>query len=373
MTTFPNNPSEDRSCSFETETHSGAASQEDLGGAITQQRDRLMSLLYGPLRRIGMQCGQATIDGVELWSERSLLDNLLQDAFSSIPHCKYLYAMNREGVQISSSMSREGLISKHFERDRSDRPYMREALSLAGFLDKQRETHYQQWPYTEGGMQTVDFLLCDAYISEHALRPSMTAVYFVRDVRGNHIGFVGADFALRDLPQSRQIYQEPRLGRHFSGDAYGSITLSSNTRQDSKLDVNIDTVTSVIEELILFHGVHHVKLHFASGQTVLWQVDDPCRYRLMTVGNLIDPDSCLAYPKRPYPDNALIAPDEIRKILSQMKRLRNSDELLCLLTGSLNIFNGMVGVSFSSGSSHYVPHEDFLETDLSLWTSKNPY
>lgn len=373
MAVFPNE--HDSGSSGETEAGmSGYAPQkEHLSSAVTRQRDLLMNLLYEPLRQVSMRCGQELTEGIKPRDTRTALDVFLTEAFPSVPYCKYLYAMDRDGMQISSSMSREGLITKHFGRDRSDRPYMREALSVSCFLAKQRETHYQQWPYTEEGVLAADFLLCGAYISEHALRPSMTAVYFVRDAQGKHISFMGADFALRDLPQSRQIYEEPRRTRHFVGDSSDTIALAGNARRNSKLDANIDVVSSVIDELMLFHGVHHVKLHFSSGQTILWQVDDPYRYRLMTVENLVDPDSCLAYPKRSYPENALIASDDIRRILNQMKRLRNSDDLLYLLTGSVNIYNGMVGVSFSSGSSHYVPHEDFLKTDLSLWTANSPH
>lgn len=326
-----------------------------------------MKLLYGPMRRIGMECGQMAVGGQGPWPYRSTLDEFLAAALPAVPHCKYLYILDRQGVQISSSMSRDGLITEHFGRDRSDRPYMREALSVASFMDKNHETFYQQWPYLEENLQAVDFLLCDAYISQNALRPSITAVYFIRDSQGNHVGFVGADFALRELPQSQDIYEEIRRPRHFSGVFESPGSAAERAARRSKLDRNIDTVMSVVEELIAYHGVYHVKLHFSSSQTVVWQLDDPYRYRLLTVEDLIDPGSCLAYPRRPYPESALITQEEIRQILERMKRLRQSDNPICLRSGSVNIFNGMVGISFSSDGSHYIPHDEFLMTDLSLW------
>lgn len=317
-----------------------------------------MQILYPPLQRIAVLCGQLAIDNEEALAYRSTLDTLLMEVFSTVPYAKYLYVMNRHGEQVSSSMSRDGLAVGHFRRDRSDRPYMREALSVAGFLDRNHEIHYQQWPYIEDNVQAVDFLLCEAYISQNALRPSMTAVYFLRDLQGNHIGFLGADFALRELPPIEGMYEETRRSRHFS-----PTDQREPTRQPSRLDREIYTVISVLEELITCHGVYHVKIHFSSSQTVVWQMDDPYRYRILGIADLLDPDSCLAYPGHLYPENALIRPGDIRLILERMEALRQSDNPIYLRSCSLNIFNGMVGTSFSSDGSHYIPHEDFLKTE----------
>lgn len=319
-----------------------------------------MNLLYAPMQRIGIKCGQIAAEGQRPWAYRSTLDEFLAAVFPAVPYCKYLYLLDLQGMQISSSMSRDGLITEHFGRDRSDRPYMREALSVASFMDKSRETFYQQWPYLEENVQAVDFLLCDAYISQDALRPSMTAISFVRDQQGNHLGFMGADFALRDLPQSQDIYEETRRARHFSAMSENPMNAVELAQQTSRLDRNIDTIMSVLEELIAFHGVYHAKLHFSSSQAVVWQMDDPYRYRLLSIADLMDPDSCLAYPRRSYPEDALIAQGEIRLILERMKRLRQSDNPIYLRSGSVNIFNGIIGLNFSSDGSHYIPHGEFL-------------
>lgn len=280
------------------------------------------------------------------------------EVFSSVPYAKYLYIMNRDGVQFSSSMSCEGLIAEHFGRDRSDRPYMREALSVANYLDRSRETCYQQWPYLCDHTQAVDFLLCEAYISQNALRPSMTATYFLRDPQGTHIGFLGADFALRDLPPIEGLYEDRRRSWHFS-----PAIQRDQVRQASRLDREINTVISVLEELITFRGVYHVKIHFSSSQTVVWQMNDPYQYRILGVTDLLDPDSCLAYPNRSYPEQATIRPRDIRFVLERMEALRRSDNPIYLRSFSLNIFNGLVGTSFLSGDSYYIPYDDFLKAD----------
>ncbi len=333
--------------------------KEYLSSVVTDQRERLMQLLYTPLQRIAALFGQLTDNIQQPMEYRSTLDSLLIGVFSSVPQAKYLYLMNLNGVQISSSMSREGLIIEHFGRDRSDRPYMQEALSVATFMNRHQETSYQQWPYLDKHTQAVDFLLCEAYISQHALRPSMTAIFFLRDPQGNHIGFLGTDFAMRDLPPIEGIYEESRRSWHFT-----PTNLQEPARQVSRLDRELDTVASVLEELIRCRGVYHVKIHFSTSQTVVWVMDDPYRYRILGIADLLDPDSCLAYPCRTYSEEALIQTAEIRLILERMKVMRRSHNPIYLRSCSLNIFNGMVGVSFSSDGSHYIPYEDFLQTSF---------
>jgi hypothetical protein len=34
---------------------------------------------------------------------------------------------------------------------------------------------------------------------------------------------------------------------------------------------------------------------------------------------------------------------------------------------SINIFNGMVSLTFSCDGSHYMPHDEFLAKDTSFW------
>jgi uncharacterized protein with NRDE domain len=147
--------------------------RDHLSSVVTRQRERLMQLLYAPMQRIAAQTSQAAHTSEQALGDQPSWDKLLEEVFLSVPYAKYLYIMDRNGLQLSSSMSRDGLIEEHFGRDRADRPYMREALSVANFLDRSRETCYQQWPYLGDHTQAVDFLLCEAYISQNALRPSM--------------------------------------------------------------------------------------------------------------------------------------------------------------------------------------------------------
>ena len=331
-----------------------------LQNSIAQQRDMLTGLLYEPLRQLANTCSQ-------VWGDRAKMETLLNEAFPTVPYCKFLYALDTNAVQISSNISRDGMVVEHFGRNRSDRPYMSEALLATGFYNHNREQHYQQWPYIREGVVAADFHLCEAYISLRALRPSLTAIQFVRNVNGAVLGFIGADFALRDLPQTRKLYEEPRRWRQFQGDPSIRSTVFDRARTESKMDRNLNTVNSVTEELMLFHGVYHIVLHFSSSQAIVWVMDDPYRYRLLTMDALFDPDSCMAYPKRPYPTHALVPPEQIRAVLEKLRALRFMNDIFYLRSGALNIYNGMMSLTFSCDGSHFIPYDEFLKADHASW------
>ena len=335
---------------------------ESLQESIVQQREMLTKLLYEPLHQLADACSR-------VWGDRAKMEAVLNEAFPSVPYCKFLYALGTNAVQITSNISRDGLIVEHFGRDRSDRPYMSEALLITGFYDKNDEQHYQQWPYIREGVPATDFLLCEAYISLRALRPSLTAIQFVRNANGVVLGFVGADFALRELPQPHQLYEEPYHWRQIKGDPSIRGTVFHQTRSESMVDRHMDTVISVVEELMLNHGVYHVILHFSSSQAIIWVMDDPYRYRLLDMDALINPDSCMAYPNRPYPVDALVPAQQIRAVLDNLRALRFMDEMFYLRSGTLNIFNGIVGLTFSCDGSHYILYDEFLKMDQAFWVS----
>jgi hypothetical protein len=214
---------------------------------------------------------------------------------------------------------------------------------------------------------STGFLLSESYISLAALRPSLTAVQIVRDAAGTVLGFLGADFDLRDLPMTRELYEEPRYWRQIKGDPSIRGTVFHQTRADSEMDRHVDTVLSVVEALMIDHGVFHVKLHFSSSRAVIWVMQDPYRYRLLDIDGLIDPDSCLAYPHTPYPADALVPAARIRDVLDGFRALRFMDEMFYLRSGTLNIFNGIVGLTFSCDGSHYIPYDEFLKMDHAFW------
>lgn len=310
--------------------------QQTLKESILRQREELMTLLAEPLERLSVRCSL-------VWGERREVDRVLMDELGNLLHCRSLYAMDRAGIQVSGNAEADGLKEADFGRDRSMRPYLCAALPVSGAL------------------------LSEAYISEKGKRPSLTGIQIVRGKSGSMLGFIGADFDLRDLPLTSRLYEEPVYWRQLKGDPSIRDNVFHQNRVESAMDRQVDTVLGVIEELMAYHGVYHVMLHFSSSRAVIWVMGDPYRYRLLDIDALVDPNICLAYPKIPYPDDALVGCGKLRDILDSFRMLRFMDEMFYLRSGTLNIFNGVVGLTFSCDGSHYIPYDEFLGVDHSFW------
>ena len=312
--------------------------QTSLQKSVSHQREVLMTLLADPMKRAAKSCAKVLGD-------REKLNHALEEILHTMSYCKYLYVLDKDAVQISDNASHEGLVTRHFGRDRSDRPYMKEMTA------------------------DDEFMLSTAYMSLREKRPSLTAIELMRDEDEKIIGFIGADFDLRDLPLTRDLYEEPREWTQIKGDPSIRRNVFSQTRSDSDMDRHIDVVLGVIEELIVEHGVFHAKFHFSSNRSVIWHFDDPFRYRLLSLDSLVDPNICLAYPSRDYPMDAAIPKSQIRPILDSVRQLRFMDDTLYLRSGALNIFNGIISLNFSCDGSHYIPYDEFLNKEHAFWSS----
>jgi len=303
--------------------------------SIYLQREQLARVLREPMARLVEEC-------VPVWRDRSQLEAMLLGGFKSIPHCTFLYCMDGDGVQICDNIGQEEIVPGHMSRDRSQRPYMKEVMPAWGFL------------------------LSDAYISLREHRPSLTALMLVRD-GNNNLGYLGADFNLRNLPVTSELYDEPGYWRQMKGDPVIRGQLFQQCRVESPMDRNIDQSLSILGELLTDRGVFQCQIHFSSSQATIWTVDDPFRYRILDQEIFNDPDICLLYPLCPYPINAGIPSSEIEQILKIMQSLRGTDSTIYLRTASINIFNGMVSLTFSCDGSHYMPYTEFLLKDTSFW------
>lgn len=304
--------------------------------SIYLQREELARMLREPLERLAERC-------VPVWGDREGLDGVLLEGFSAIPHCTFLYCLGIDGVQISDNVGTAGLVPEHFGRDRSARPYMKEALPVWGFL------------------------LSDAYISMQKQRPSLTALQIVRGGDGQPLGYLGADFDLRNLPVTAELYEEPGTWRQVRGDPAIRGSVFQQCRIDSYLDQNLEQALSILEELLTQRGVFQCVIHFSSSQATIWTIADPFRYRILDQEALSDPDICLVYPPRPYPADALIPMPDVARILDTLSALRMADENIYLRMSSINIFNGMVSLTFSCDGTHYMRHDEFLEKGGRFW------
>jgi hypothetical protein len=303
--------------------------------AIEHQRAGLSARLARPLARVAEQCAPA-------WDNPDALDRALADGLSAVSPCNLLYAVDTAGRQLSANVSPERVDTSLRGQDLADRPYLVSAVPCSGFL------------------------LSDVYISRISARPCVTAVQAVTQM-GQVIGFVAADFMLRDLP----LIAAPARGvagwRQIKGDPAIRETVFSQTRTTSEMDRRMPDVIAIMDELLGERGVFHAKLHFSGSRATLWLTDDPYRYRVHVLREITDPAMCLAYPRRPYSEMAVVTRERIKAIFERFALLRTTDDTFYLRSGSLNLINGMVGLTFSCDGSHYLPADESLAKDKSFW------
>lgn len=303
---------------------------------VNSQRMLLSSRLSGRMARMTEKC-------LAVWPERTGLEEVLEQCLEILPYCKYLYVLDDKAQQITANVSHNGRLPEYFGRDRSQRPYL--ARAMAGDI----------------------FSLSDAYISRNARRPTLTVVQHILNAQGGLLGYIGADFDLRELPLTREAYKEPEQWMQIKGDPAIRGGLFMQQRVESAMDRRIDEILDLMIELIEAHGVFHAKLHFSSSRATMWLTDDPFRYRILDIDDLTDPSTCLAFDTHSYPEDAVIPVERVREVFRTFRQLRFMDETIYLRAGSLNIFNGMVGLNFSCDGSHYMPWTEFLDKNIGFW------
>lgn len=303
--------------------------------SIYRQREELAHMLREPMDKVAAQC-------VSSWHDRDSLENALLEGINTIPYCTFLYVLDTNGIQLTESLNRNGISPGHYRRDRSQRPYMKEVVPAWGFL------------------------LSNAYISLFGHRPSLTALQVIRDDKVV-LGYLGADFDLRNLPVTADLYQEPDTWRQVKGDPAIRSLLFQQTRSDSPMDQNLEQTFSILEELLTQRGVFQCQIQFASSQAMIWTMEDPFRYRILDHEALTDPDICLVYPPQGYPVAARIPQASIAPILENFGSLRMADENIYLRQASINLLNGMISLTFSCDGSHYMPYDEFLLKSTSFW------
>lgn len=309
---------------------------EILKERIAAQRRLLHELLITSMKETSERMNK-------MMGNRDALEMFLLDEISNMAHCKHLFVLDANAVQLTANITREGRDKSRFASDRSDRVYMQ---GLGG----RRE-----------------FRLSDAYISKNKKRPSLTAVHVIKNSDGELLGYLGADYDIRELPHTNMIYKQSLDWKQMRGDPSIRQGLFSQQRTESEIDRNIDNVLALMQELMQEHGVFHGKIHFSSNRATIWLESDPYNYRLMSMEELNDPSICLAYPQVSYTDKAVVPKDKISEIFEYMKVLRFADENIYLRSGSLNVCNGLLGLNFSCDGSHYMYYTEFLEKNTLFW------
>ena len=307
--------------------------------SVKHQRELLTNLLGGTLSQLAK-------DIAPLIKYPEQLNKYLTQAITDLPYCKYIYVLDPSAIQISATISHEKVKLSDSGRDRSSRPYMKNM-----FVPR----------------QGVDFELSSAYISSNKKRPSLTGIQLIRGEDNERLGFIGVDYDLRELPREDKMYEEPRQWRQIKGDPAIRSGLFLQQRAESLMDSKLDDVMTILEELMLEHGVHHCQIHYSSSRVTVWHVDDPFTYRILTMDELSDTEICLAFPKRPYFERNIVPREDVMKVFKQFSALRFADETIYLRSGSLNLVNGFVGLNFSCDGTHYLIYDEFLSRGLEFW------
>jgi hypothetical protein len=86
---------------------------------------------------------------------------------------------------------------------------------------------------------------------------------------GTLLGYPGADFDLRKLPVTSELYQKPAKWRQMKGDPAIRGTLFQQTRIESPMDRDIEKALSILEELLTERGVFQCQIQFSSSQITI--------------------------------------------------------------------------------------------------------
>lgn len=307
----------------------------DMKSTILAKKAALAEAIGAPMARTAELCAQ-------VWPDPDALDKVLLERLSAVPNCYALYAWDVNGIEISSLVQRERVDQSWRGRDLSQRPYLKNHLPFKGIM------------------------LSSVYRSIDNERDCVTALQAVGK-GAQLLGFIAADFELGDIAEDTQAVAPAQVWQQFRGDPAVRGTVFMQSRVSSLLDEHIDAVLQRIERLLREHGIFHCKIHFSSGRCSFWLLSDPYNYRIHGVEEIVNPELCLAYPEHDYPAEAKTAPGQLAKVFAQFKALRFADETIYLRSASVNIMNGMIGLTFSCDGSHYMPVDEFLAKDMGFW------
>lgn len=278
------------------------------------------------------------------WDSSARLDAVLQAALAHLDGAKLVYAVECDGRQYSANISASAIDESARGQNLAVRPYM------------------------ENVAFENDFELSRVYVDGNDHEPCVTGIHKVLDSEGVVLGCVAADYDLGDLPnQQAGTDDAPSKWRQIKGDPAIRQNLFAQERVTSAMDEKLQEVNHIITDLMIHRGIFHAKLHYSSSRATLWLYNDPHRYRLHVLDEIIDPSVCLAYPRIAYPQDALVPSPKIAQVFARFRELRDADNTIYLRSSSLNIINGMIGLTFSCDGSHYMSVDEFLSKDDSFW------
>ncbi|MEZ5541931.1 MAG: hypothetical protein R3F42_07795 [Pseudomonadota bacterium] len=148
----------------------------------------------------------------------------------------------------------------------------------------------------------------------------------------------------------------------IKGDPSVRAFLFQQSRVESLFDSEIDRIHTIVERLLTEKGAFHVKIHYSSSQLTCWFSDDAYRYRVYVREEVLAPDFVEQFRNATLRHlQPLINGQDIKAILREFRRLRTTDETIYLRNGSINLINGLIGMTFSCDGAHYIDHKTFFE------------
>jgi len=154
----------------------------------------------------------------------------------------------------------------------------------------------------------------------------------------------------------------PERWLQVKGDPSVRQFLFSQQRAESLFDQQIDRIHAVVLALLTRKGAFHVKIHYSSSQLTCWFCDDAYRYRVYVREEVLEEDFLEHFRDLNVEHlKPLLHADSVEPILNEFKRLRLTDETIYLRNASINLINGMIGMTFSCDGAHYIDHKTFFE------------
>ena len=307
---------------------------------IGQKKRLLSGCIKKPLMKLVCKC-------VNDWGNPEQLSKILQLHIESIPHCQMLYCFDVMGTQFSGSVSNYGINMATLGQTLEDRPYFQGLL-----------------PYNGMALSSI-------YLSTQTQQPCITVLYAVRKEH-DLLGFIAADFYINDLPKiSRPKSEQKNQWTQYKGDPSIRSTVFMQERTHSRFDERLDRVIYLVYILLRKHGVYHVQIDFSSSRLVVWSIDTPFDFQVLSVDELFSNQLTQMYEKQPYPTDAVIPESTIMDVMAHFKLLRQADETIYLRTGTFNIINGTIGLTFSCDGYHLMSVDQFLSKDIQFWIGNN--
>lgn len=309
----------------------------NLSRVIDLRLSALSHSLREPLAEIADRCG-------ETFDQPARLNQALSSGIQRLQTCALVYVVNPFGIQMSANVRRDDTDEGFFGQDLSGRSWFRLAR-------ENREPLF----------------MSDVYISRPENAIGITSVHRITARGGALLGYLCADFLLRNLPLMPSGTPQPSHWKRMAGDPTIRDLMYHQERNVTDMERRFDDLKVILHDLVAHRGIFHFKLHFSSSRATLWCANDPMRYRVHVLEEIIEPSICVAYDLQPAVPDACIDPTRLEGVLDRFHALRTSDPYLYLRAASLNTVNGLVGLNLSWDSQHFIPADEFLASDTAHW------